>query len=116
MFADLNFAGNKRHFALCFNRQRFRVGWIKNDVYNTARVLYAEIIFLPGETDAAAFVGLAFLAMQKSAGQQLLVYKAQRHGIGLEGNLRRGSKGTVRCLGIALAQPRLILSFNKTVY
>ena len=68
MFADLNLADNKRHLALYFNRQRFRVGRIIYDIHNTACVFHSEIIFFAAEANAAALIGLPGLTMEKRTG------------------------------------------------
>ena len=98
---DLNLASKKRHFALDFYRKCFYVGRVKYNIYNPTGILYSEIIFLSAKTDAAAIISLALLAMRKSTGKQIQVNEAQRHGIGLESNLRCGSERAVGCFRVS---------------
>ena len=69
VLTDLNLASKKGRFALDFYRECFYVGRVKYNIYNPTGILYAEIIFLSAKTDAAAFIRLALLAMQKSTGK-----------------------------------------------
>lgn len=107
MLPNLHLADGERQLPLDFNCENLRNGRIIYDVYNPTGVLHAQIIALSFKAYTAAFVGLPGFTMQKYASQQILLNKTLGHRVGLVGNFRRGSNGTVSCLGITLAQPGL---------